>query len=59
MGAHKYNPVAIAAKNGELPPKKPKPSKRQAEAILQKHIEDMIGITTIRDFMRTNGGGYY
>lgn len=22
MGAHKYNPTAIAAKNGELPPKK-------------------------------------
>ena len=22
MGQHKYNPIAIAAKNGELPPKK-------------------------------------
>lgn len=22
MGEHKYNPTAIAAKNGELPPKK-------------------------------------
>lgn len=23
MGEHKHNPTAIAAKNGELPPKKP------------------------------------
>lgn len=27
MGQHKRNPVAIAAKKGELPPKKPKMSK--------------------------------
>ena len=35
MGQHKYNPTAIAAKNGEIPPKpKPKPlSKREREAI--------------------------
>ena len=26
MGAHKYNPTAIAAKNGELPPKKKTPT---------------------------------
>ena len=58
MGAHKYNPTAIAAKKGELPPKKPKPSKRQAEAILQKHIEDVTGITAIKEFMRINGGYY-
>ena len=25
MGEHKHNPTAIAAKNGELPPKKKKP----------------------------------
>lgn len=31
MGAHKYNPVAIAAAKGELPPKPPKKSKRQVE----------------------------
>ena len=33
MGQHKYNPTAIAAKNGEIPPK-PKPlSKREREAM--------------------------
>lgn len=34
MGQHKHNPVAIAAKRGELPPKPPKPSKREAERML-------------------------
>lgn len=34
MGAHKYNPVAIAAKRGELPPKKPKLSKKELERMV-------------------------
>ena len=33
MGQHKYNPTAIAAKNGEIPPKPKPPSKREREAI--------------------------
>ena len=34
MGQHKYNPTAIAAKNGEIPPK-PKPlSKIEREAMI-------------------------
>ena len=55
MGAHKTNPTAIAAKNGELPPKPKKMSKRQSEAILRKRIEDVIGLTAIRQTF----GGYY
>lgn len=31
MGQHKHNPTAIAAKNGELPPKKGHPDKRAVE----------------------------
>ncbi len=38
MGAHKHNPVAIAAKNGELPPKPPKKSKREFERELHGMI---------------------
>jgi hypothetical protein len=39
MGEHKTNPVAIAAKRGELPPK-PKPlSKRETERLLMQEIE--------------------
>lgn len=34
MGQHKHNPMAQAAKRGELPPKKPKLSKRKAEALI-------------------------
>lgn len=40
MGQHKHNPTAIAAKNGELPPKKREPqlTKRQAKRLLNAEI---------------------
>lgn len=39
MGQHKHNPTAIAAKNGELPPK-PKPmGKREQERMVMREIE--------------------
>jgi len=38
MGQHKYNPTAIAAKNGELPPKPERPSKRETELALYRAI---------------------
>ena len=40
MGQHKHNPTAIAAKNGELPPKKREPqlTKRQTERLLKTEI---------------------
>lgn len=47
MGQHKYNPVAIAAKEGKLPPK-PKNkelSKREQEALLQNAVRKVIGIS--------------
>ena len=44
MGQHKYNPTAIAAKNGEIPPKPKPPSKREREAmthiVFQKAMHD-------------------
>jgi len=48
MGHHKTNPTAIAAKNGEIPPKKKGLSKRQAEALMLKKIEDATGLTKLR-----------
>ena len=42
MGQHKYNPVAIAAKNGELPSKQKKPSKRERDACLQNAVENAM-----------------
>ena len=59
MSEHKYNPTAIAAKNGELPPKeRPKLSKRQADALMRKRIEDDTGITELRKYLG-NGGSFY
>lgn len=59
MGQHKYNPTAIAAKNGELPPKEqPRLSKRQMEALMRKRIEDVTGVTEIHRYFG-NGGSFY
>ena len=38
MGQHKYNPTAIAAANGELPPKPKKLGKRKSERLLKQMI---------------------
>ena len=59
MSEHKYNPTAIAAKNGELPPKeRPKLSKRQADALVRKRIEDVTGITELRKYLGNRGSFY-
>ena len=47
MGQAKHNPTAIAAKNGELPPKKKIMGRRatkqaMAEFISEKHNDDLI-----------------
>lgn len=42
MGQHKYNPVAIAAKNGELSPKLKKQSKRSQEQELNKILVEAM-----------------
>ncbi len=39
MGQHKHNQTAIAAQNGELPPKPKKMSKREKDRILYSEIE--------------------
>ena len=39
MGEHKYNPTAIAAKNGELPPKFKPRSKRETERIIYDYLK--------------------
>ena len=52
MGQHKYNPTAIAARNGELPPKEqPRLSKRQADALMCRRVQDLTGITTLQKVM--------
>ena len=56
MGEHKRNPIAIAAKKGELPPKKPGMSKRQHEALIQAMLYQKLGLAYIYDAMKGGGG---
>lgn len=56
MGEHKYNPTAIAARNGELPPKPKKMSKAKRDKILRKKIQDATGIP---DLMKVMGKPYF
>lgn len=42
MGQHKFNPNVQAAKNGELPPKKKKMSKRDAQRFVFKTLEEEL-----------------
>ena len=59
MGQHKHNPTAIAAKNGELPPKEqPRLSKRQMDTLIYKCIQDVTGVTDIQRAL-SNGGSFY
>ena len=59
MGQHKHNPTAIAARNGELPPKEqPRLSKRQMDALIYKRIQDVTGMTNIRRVL-SNDGSFY
>lgn len=39
MGQHKYNPTAIAAKGGKIPPKEPKPTKTEIERVFREGLD--------------------
>lgn len=51
MGQHKYNPTAIKTKNGEIPPKPPRMSKREQmilrEIRTEAEIRKRMGIDRI------------
>ena len=42
MGQHKYNPTAIKAKNGELPPKPKMMSKRESERLFYAKCQEIL-----------------
>jgi hypothetical protein len=42
MGQHKYNPTAIAAAKGELPPKPKKVGKREADRLLYAKCAEIL-----------------
>lgn len=47
MGQHKYNPNCQLAREGKLPPKPKKLSKRQREQLLMRMIYERTGIGAI------------
>lgn len=51
MGAHKHNPTAIAAKNGELPPKPKKKSKREVERKLYAKCAEIMCKSLAKTFV--------
>lgn len=42
MGQHKHNPIAIAAKNSELPPKPKKMGKREADRLFYAKCQEIL-----------------
>lgn len=58
MGQHHFNPTAIAAKKGELPPKPEKMGKRESERILLAEIQRKIYEPICRCYVRTTKRSY-
>lgn len=52
VGQHKHNPTAIAAKNGELPPKPKKMSKRESERLLYAECQKILYGPLIKAYAR-------
>jgi len=48
MGQHKYNPTALAAKEGKLPKKPAKTSSRASERALTQAIYNLIAAPFIK-----------
>jgi hypothetical protein len=42
VGQHKHNPTVQLAKEGKLPPKKPKMGKRECERTVMDHINQLL-----------------
>lgn len=42
MGQHKTNPTAIKAKNGEIPPNPPTPSKAERRKMIQEYVSSVM-----------------
>lgn len=59
MGQHKYNPTAIAAKNGELPPKPKQIGKREAERLLHAKCQEILYRPLIEAYEKMQETDYY
>lgn len=54
MGQHKYNPNCQLAREGKLPPKPKKLSKRQRDRMLMKMVYEKTGIGVIERMLGIN-----
>ena len=54
MGQHKYNPNCQLAREGKLPPKPKKMSKREKERMLYAMIREKTGIGKIEQMLGIN-----
>lgn len=54
MGQHKYNPNCQLAREGKLPPKSKRLSKRQRDRLLMKMIYEKTGIGAIERMLGIN-----
>ena len=59
MGQHKYNPTAIAAKNGELPPKPKQMNKREAERLLYAKCAEILYKPLVNAYEKMQETDYY
>lgn len=54
MGQHKYNPTAIAAAKGELPPKPKKMGKRERERLMYAKCYEIMLKSVFRNCRKEN-----
>ena len=59
MGQHKHNPTAIAAKNGELPPKPKMMSKREAERLMYAKCQEILYRPLVEAYEKMQETDYY
>lgn len=55
MGEHKYNPTAIAAREGKLPPKKKPIRKREREHLVCVELHKRLGVAAVVYSPQTKG----
>lgn len=55
MGEHKYNPTSIAAREGKLPPKKKKLSKRERERLVCVELHKRVGLAAVVSYEPPKG----
>ena len=54
MGQHKHNPTAIAAQNGELPPKPKKKSKRELDRLIYTKCQELLYKPFVDAYVKAN-----